>query len=107
MKLLFGTKKNFVHFRVVLFAKMTPLREKESFAHFRVTGYLAIDVSDWMIMLKQKYIFLSSKSKNHFSLNSYTGDCQMHLFYDVLGPKMKSVILKQACGGFFQNIKNQ
>ena len=26
----------------------------------------------------------------------------MHLFYDFLGPKMKSVILKQACGGFFQ-----
>ena len=25
----------------------------------------------------------------------------MHLFYDILGPKMKSVILKQACGGFF------
>ena len=25
----------------------------------------------------------------------------MHLFYDFLGPKMKSVILKQACGGFF------
>ena len=24
----------------------------------------------------------------------------MHLFYDILGPKMKSVILKQACGGF-------
>ena len=27
----------------------------------------------------------------------------MHLFYDFLGPKMKSVILKQACGGFSQN----
>ena len=40
--------------------------------------YLAMDVSDWMIMLKEKYIFLSNKSKNHFSLNSYTGDCQMH-----------------------------
>ena len=26
----------------------------------------------------------------------------MHLFYDFWGPKMKSVILKQACGGFFQ-----
>ena len=26
----------------------------------------------------------------------------MHLFYDFLGPKMKSVILKQACGGFFR-----
>ena len=26
----------------------------------------------------------------------------MHLFYDCLGAKMKSVILKQACGGFFQ-----
>ena len=26
----------------------------------------------------------------------------MHLFYDFLRPKMKSVILKQACGGFFQ-----
>ena len=26
----------------------------------------------------------------------------MHLFYDFLGPKMKSVILKQACDGFFQ-----
>ena len=26
----------------------------------------------------------------------------MHLFYDFLGPKMISVILKQACGGFFQ-----
>ena len=26
----------------------------------------------------------------------------MHLFYDFLGPKMKSVILKQACGGFFK-----
>ena len=26
----------------------------------------------------------------------------MHLFYDFLGPKMKWVILKQACGGFFQ-----
>ena len=25
----------------------------------------------------------------------------MHLFCDFLGPKMKSVILKQACGGFF------
>ena len=25
----------------------------------------------------------------------------MHLFYDFLGPKMKSVSLKQACGGFF------
>ena len=45
---------------------------------------------------------VSSKFKNHFSLNLYTGDCQMHLFYDFLGPKMKSVILKQACGGFFQ-----
>ena len=28
----------------------------------------------------------------------------MHLFYDFLGPKMKSVILKQACSGFFQKI---
>ena len=63
-----------------------------------------MDVSDWMVMLKYKYIFLSSKSKDHFSLNSYTGDCQMHLFYDFLGPKMKSVILKQACGGFFQKL---
>ena len=27
----------------------------------------------------------------------------MHLFYDLLGPKMKSVILKQACDGGFQN----
>ena len=26
----------------------------------------------------------------------------MHLFYDFLGPKMKSVILKQACGDFFK-----
>ena len=26
----------------------------------------------------------------------------MHLFYDFLEPKMKSVILKQACDGFFQ-----
>ena len=26
----------------------------------------------------------------------------MHLFYDLLGPKMKSVILKQACDGVFQ-----
>ena len=26
----------------------------------------------------------------------------MHLFYDFLLPKMKSVILKQACSGFFQ-----
>ena len=25
----------------------------------------------------------------------------MHLFYDFLGPKMKSVILMQACDGFF------
>ena len=25
----------------------------------------------------------------------------MHLFYDFWGPKMKSVILKQACSGFF------
>ena len=31
----------------------------------------------------------------------------MHLFYDFLGPKTKSVILKQACGGFFQKIGNQ
>ena len=31
----------------------------------------------------------------------------MHLFYDVLGPKMKSVILKLAFGGFFQKIGNQ
>ena len=45
--------------------------------------------------------------KNYFSLNSYTGDCQMHLFCDFLGPKMKSVILKQACGGVFQKIGNQ
>ena len=58
-------------------------------------------------MLKEKYIFLSNKSKNHFSLNLYTGDCQMHLVYDFLGPKMKSVILKQACGGFFPKIGNQ
>ena len=29
----------------------------------------------------------------------------MHLFYDFLGPKMKSVILKQACGGFFREKK--
>ena len=29
----------------------------------------------------------------------------MHLFYDFLGPKMKSVILKQACSGFFQKIE--
>ena len=27
----------------------------------------------------------------------------MHLFYDFLGPKMKSVILKQACGGLPKN----
>ena len=26
----------------------------------------------------------------------------MHLNYDFLGPKMKSVILKQACDGFLQ-----
>ena len=26
----------------------------------------------------------------------------MHLFHDFLGPKIKSVILKQACGGFFK-----
>ena len=64
-------------------------------------------MSDWMILLKLKYIFLSSKSKNHFSLNSYTGDCQMHFLYDFLGSKMKSVILKQACGGFLQKIGNQ
>ena len=31
-----------------------------------------------------------------FFFNSYIGDCRMHLFYDFLGPKMKSVILKQA-----------
>ena len=31
----------------------------------------------------------------------------MHLFYDFLEPKMRSVILKQACGGFFQEIGNQ
>ena len=42
MKLLFVTKQSFAHFRVVLFAKRTPakrtpLREKESFAHFQ--GY--------------------------------------------------------------------
>ena len=30
----------------------------------------------------------------------------MHLFYDFLGPKMKSVILKQACGVFFFFQKN-
>ena len=60
-----------------------------------------MDVSDRMIMLKLKYFFLSSKCKHYFSLNSYTVDCQVHLFCDFLGPKMKSVILKQACGGFF------
>ena len=37
---------------------------------------------------EEKFIFfLSSKPKNHFSLNSYTGDCQMHLFYDFIGTK--------------------
>ena len=28
----------------------------------------------------------------------------MHLFYDFLGPKKKSVILKQACDGFFKKM---
>ena len=28
----------------------------------------------------------------------------MHLFYDFLGPKMKSVILKQVCDGFSKNL---
>ena len=54
-----------------------------------------------MIMLKY-FFFLSSKSKNYFSLNSCTGDCQMIFLCDFLGPKMKSVILKQACGRFFK-----
>ena len=26
----------------------------------------------------------------------------MQLFYDFLGPKLKSVFLKKVCGGFFQ-----
>ena len=30
----------------------------------------------------------------------------MHLFYDFLGQKMKSVILKQARGGFYFSSKN-
>ena len=28
----------------------------------------------------------------------------MNLFYEFLGQKMKSVILKQACGGFFKKL---
>ena len=28
----------------------------------------------------------------------------MQLFYDFLGPKMKSVISKQACGGFSKKL---
>ena len=28
------------------------------------------------------YFFFLANQKNHFSLNSYKGDCQMHLFYD-------------------------
>ena len=61
-----------------------------------------MDVSDWIIMLKKEYIFVSSKSKIYFSLNSYTVVCQMHLYCDFFwGPRMISVILKQACGGGF------
>ena len=35
-----------------------------------------------------------------FSLNSYTINCQMHLFYAVLDQKIELVILKQQFAGF-------
>ena len=58
---IFVYKMSFAHFRVVLFAKRTPLREKESFAHFRGTPRKVTEDCDFVQIpdrLKYEYLHI-------------------------------------------------